>query len=632
MSRNKGFQRSSEAAKACGLSAPQYDLACRDRFIAFVKTLVGERVIVTTRDGQTHEGIVHVCTPFKTLKFQIVLRYCNHTNETAMIDAAEMVQLHAPAYPVVERRRADEFATDTAISARPAAGRERELQALDDTWFAQGDGMNLGKDLTPRGASSRLSRGSSGRSGTGAWDQFEANERLFNVKSSFDENLYTTQLDRRNVSLAQQREAERIAREIEGSVSGNSHLREERNQQTEQDNDMDEEERYSGVLGTGMLRERSSAAASTTAAYSSRGSNGTADNGFARTGSSSSSTAYRPPQLRSRDAAEQQLHAVLDGKLKTGAGSSASAGSSLQNDRASVAAPVALVEAKQAAGASAKTASSQASMSWAAKAKSSQQQQQQQGGAAAECAQLPEEQAANSDVKVAKASADGTAATAAGASTPASDQQQLQSTELSAAQQSSAPTTGSHKAKGEVTNSISTSSSKEATSTDKPDNAKSTAPAASVAVAAAPSATATATAAAKKSALNANAKSFVFNPSAKPFTPGAPPPAASATQLPAQPSSTHASQAHPPPPQQAHVHNSPGHGSAHGSAHSSQGHAHVAGAGAAAAPMSLGGGVPLSPSDMQHQPMSQVCMVYQPIVHEHDGYLDSTATALVAQS
>jgi hypothetical protein len=78
------------------------------------------------------------------------------------------------------------------------------------------------------------------------WNQFEANEKLFGVVSSFDENIYTTKLDKTKLSTAQSREAERLAQEIERQTSGNFHLQEERGQRV-QDDGLDEEARYSSV-------------------------------------------------------------------------------------------------------------------------------------------------------------------------------------------------------------------------------------------------------------------------------------------------------------------------------------------------------------------------------------------------
>jgi len=63
----------------------------------------------------------------------------------------------------------------------------------------------------------------------GKWDQFEANQRQFGVQTSFDEDLYTTKLDRKRAGISE-RAAARIARDIEGGKTSNPHLAEERGQ------------------------------------------------------------------------------------------------------------------------------------------------------------------------------------------------------------------------------------------------------------------------------------------------------------------------------------------------------------------------------------------------------------------
>lgn len=48
------------------------------------------------------------------------------------------------------------------------------------------------------------------------WDQFETNERLYGVRSDYDENYYTTALDRSHPTYKQRAaQADKIAREIE---------------------------------------------------------------------------------------------------------------------------------------------------------------------------------------------------------------------------------------------------------------------------------------------------------------------------------------------------------------------------------------------------------------------------------
>lgn len=123
------------------------------------------------------------------------------------------------------------FRTDADISGNLAL-RERELHR----WQPDETTNNLSlEESTP---------GSQGQ----GWNQFEANERLFGVKSDFNEDIYTTKLDRTH-PLYQQREAAaaRIAREIEGqtiSVNMNPHVAEERNIAFGDDSGIDEEDRY----------------------------------------------------------------------------------------------------------------------------------------------------------------------------------------------------------------------------------------------------------------------------------------------------------------------------------------------------------------------------------------------------
>ena len=126
------------------------------------------------------------------------------------------------------------FRTDTDISGNLSL-RERELlrwqpdEAAKDLSLEE---TNLNPGQTPGQA----------------WNQFEANERLFGVKSDFHPDIYTTKLDRSH-PLYQQREAmaDKIAREIESSGIGpnmNPHLAEERGVAWGDDSGKDEEDRF----------------------------------------------------------------------------------------------------------------------------------------------------------------------------------------------------------------------------------------------------------------------------------------------------------------------------------------------------------------------------------------------------
>jgi PAB1-binding protein PBP1 len=106
------------------------------------------------------------------------------------------------------------FRTDSAISGGRAQG-ERTLQR----WVPD----------APEDVDTSLEVGRM-KSSTGAvWDQFGENERLFGLTTDYDENIYTTTIDKSHPQYKQRlAEAEKKAREIERSVATNSHVAEER--------------------------------------------------------------------------------------------------------------------------------------------------------------------------------------------------------------------------------------------------------------------------------------------------------------------------------------------------------------------------------------------------------------------
>jgi len=140
--------------------------------------------------------------------------------------------------------------TDGGIS-KGATGQNRTLVAWtpgDDDTSANvggledgqgGGGRSNGRFDTKGGAWGR-------RAPPGQWDQFAANKQLFGVETKFDESVYTTQIDKSKIGISEE-EAARIAREIEGKVSSNPHVAEERNQKLISDFDDDEEAKYSSV-------------------------------------------------------------------------------------------------------------------------------------------------------------------------------------------------------------------------------------------------------------------------------------------------------------------------------------------------------------------------------------------------
>ena len=102
------------------------------------------------------------------------------------------------------------FKTDTDISQK-APRRERELQA----WHADLPTSAVGTAGPTHGHHTDDVTFGAGSAGNAGWNQFTANEKLFGVKTGFDEELYTTKLDRSGADFAErERRAQALANEI----------------------------------------------------------------------------------------------------------------------------------------------------------------------------------------------------------------------------------------------------------------------------------------------------------------------------------------------------------------------------------------------------------------------------------
>lgn len=128
------------------------------------------------------------------------------------------------------------FKTDSDISFASAA-QERPLQRWDE-----GEADSVPADDL---ANMSLEAGNNGGRG---WDQFAANKEKFGIVPTYDERLYTTEVDRQHPDFAdREQRARRIAKEIESQGhNGNAHLAEERGLKFD-DSGLDEEDKYSGV-------------------------------------------------------------------------------------------------------------------------------------------------------------------------------------------------------------------------------------------------------------------------------------------------------------------------------------------------------------------------------------------------
>lgn len=102
------------------------------------------------------------------------------------------------------------FRTDTDISRNGPAPRERELQAWSDESTS-----TLGPPLFSKAGDDDTTFGPNASTGP-QWDQFAANKQMFGVTTTFNEEVYTTKLDRSRPDYKErERQAIQLANEIQ---------------------------------------------------------------------------------------------------------------------------------------------------------------------------------------------------------------------------------------------------------------------------------------------------------------------------------------------------------------------------------------------------------------------------------
>ncbi|CBQ73018.1 related to PBP1-Pab1p interacting protein [Sporisorium reilianum SRZ2] len=240
-----------------------------DRIMFLLVTLVGNPVTVTVKGGPQFFGIFSAANteagelsvalasaqqilPAKDadaqpqlgeFKASLLINY----KDLETIEAAE-IRMQEQAREMREAREKEAFRTDTEISKAfdPLASGRTLQKWSDDPDLADLDDPS--NKLPAWASPSDASGGGLEDSNAGKpWDQFAANEARFGIKSNYQENLYTTKLDRSGKDFRnREREADRIAREIMAQATSNPHLAEERGQAD--DSGVNEEDKYGAVV------------------------------------------------------------------------------------------------------------------------------------------------------------------------------------------------------------------------------------------------------------------------------------------------------------------------------------------------------------------------------------------------
>lgn len=220
----------------------------RDRIGCWYGMLVGQMVVVSLQNGERHVGVVSAATMERDDSGLVLMMaqsmvitedgaiQLGDVVPSLVVPGADLLEVDAsavkqcsPAELQAAQRRASGFRTDTEISSSASASSDgRTLQRWDDGGAPETASLEQSTD-------------------SGPWDQFAANEARFGVKSDYEETMYTTRLDRSGKDFkSREKEAERLAKEILESSTGNVHVAEERNQLDQKD--MDEEDRFGAVV------------------------------------------------------------------------------------------------------------------------------------------------------------------------------------------------------------------------------------------------------------------------------------------------------------------------------------------------------------------------------------------------
>lgn len=192
---------------------------------------MGHTVTVKLRNNGFVEGIFHSCSV--SGDFSITLKNAKRMDEDSngeitpmlVIPGKDFLQVSAvdvPPVPEAVRGEGRAFAIDSEISKR------------------SGDSPDEGRELVPwQGGSSSAGIVLEDTGTAEPWCQFEIQEKMFGISTTYSEDLYTTKLDPGKISNNKREEADRIAREI---AEGPNHASRE-----ERLNGEDEEAAFSSV-------------------------------------------------------------------------------------------------------------------------------------------------------------------------------------------------------------------------------------------------------------------------------------------------------------------------------------------------------------------------------------------------
>ncbi|KAI8617552.1 LsmAD domain-containing protein [Chytriomyces sp. MP71] len=235
-------------SKPSGYGQPVQQSEQLERIYSLFMYMVGTKVIAVVKNNAKYEGILRtaVASPDMGVILDMARLVVEGKPKGPVIQCLailpkDLLSLSAYGLEVTDPTTNSDvgskggFETDAAIGSRVGNfGRERELVQ----WASDVPDETNTAGLDDHSANTK-------------WDQFATNERLFGVETDFQEDIYTTVIDRSDPNFKRKEaDAQRIAKEIEAGFgkTDNIHLLEEQNLKAGNDGAEDEESKYSSVM------------------------------------------------------------------------------------------------------------------------------------------------------------------------------------------------------------------------------------------------------------------------------------------------------------------------------------------------------------------------------------------------
>ncbi|OMJ22164.1 hypothetical protein AYI70_g3049, partial [Smittium culicis] len=238
-------------------SSPQNDQ--KDKLLFTISLFMGSQVQVSLASGKFCKGILSGANTASDMS--VIIKYAyffdNSTQSLSNLPSTRPIDsikfpfnqiIHIEAIVDFDltnniKEKQKKFQIDSKIS-KSSSFKERPLFK----WSPDSALDSLPNSSLPISHSQNISLELDSKSLDKEWDQFAANEKLFGLTTNFDELIYTTKIDKsRSDYKEREREAIRIANEIQNAPALTSHVLEERSDLPISD-DLDEEDKYGAVI------------------------------------------------------------------------------------------------------------------------------------------------------------------------------------------------------------------------------------------------------------------------------------------------------------------------------------------------------------------------------------------------